>query len=218
VRNKRAQAQVSRGLSSPVRQTDKATLDAQLSRGLNTKGVEMDPLSAESILSTWRYIGVLDDETRASHNPYSRQKGQMRNNLTLDVAMKDQTEVINMWGREVTKRTPLFIMLTRTTVTNRDTGELEYGPFAFVPALASSRDLVPLHERQYQDWNGHLCKAPLFFIGHCRDPNGKGPEPEMQTTMLGLGRTGQIEAYEAARAGLKMKVVLCTRFARTIEL
>ena len=214
------EAQRTRGMPSAsfVRMTDKARLTDEMGRVLDTVGADMDPMSAESILSTWQWIGVLDDETKASHNPYSRQKGQRGNNLTLDVAMKDQTEIINVWGRAVTKRTGLFSMLTRTTVINRETGELEFGPFAFVPALAGSRDQVPLWERRYQDWHGHMAKATLIFLGHCRDSNGKGPDAEMQATMLGLGGAGQIEAYEACRAGIKMKVVLCTRFARAIEL
>jgi hypothetical protein len=198
--------------------TDKSNLYGEIARSLDKTGKDMNPLSAESIASTWRWIGVVDDETKASRNPYTRQAGQRGNNINLDLAVKGRCEIINLWGREAVKGSALMSMLTRTVVRNRETGEQEYGPFAFVPALANNRDQVSPFERTYQGWNGELLFAKVIFLGYVRDPCGKGPEPDGQYKMLGLGNTDVIEAYERCRGAPKMKITMRTRFARAIEL
>jgi hypothetical protein len=198
--------------------TDKSNLYDEMGKALSRKNREMDPTSAESIASTWRWIGVVDDETKASRNPYTRTSGQRGNNINLDLAVKGRCEIINLWGREAVKGSALCSLLTRTVVRNRQTGEQEYGPFAFVPVLTGDRDQVAPFERTYQGWNGELLPAKIIFIGFVRDPCGKGPEPATQHKMLGLGTTDQIQAYELCRDSVKMKITMRTRFARVIEL
>lgn len=163
---------------------------------------DMDPTSLRSIMEHWNLVGVMDGESKASHNPNEHGKTGV-SRLAVDVAQYGPIETINVWGREVQKGCDLWIVVKRRLVYHQD-GTVTWGAFAAFP-VATMEDQCPLHLRQYQDFSsGAMLLGDALYLGVVRDPCGKGPDNV--EPFIGLRGT-QTQAYELCRDTNKLKMV-----------
>ena len=116
--------------------------------------------TAAELLNEWKFAGVLLTEVGANSTTPMHQRPYSR---VLNLAVAGRAKLINLWGAMITETTPLYFIVKKKNVTDRD--DVKRNVWQVIPWADKIKRHPTLADLRYTDDHGHDQYGESVYVG-----------------------------------------------------